>query len=337
MTKSIALFFLCALLSGCAAGSGDCEGELGSECSSDLAEAASESRSGQSRSGQGRSAQSRSGQGTEAGSYAVTGATIGGVAVTDLTLDGTVLHGLRGGQPISGQGFIGATVIQASPSGGTLEARIDAIEMDPLDPTGETWLYTLSVAAGAGGSANMCLPGPDGAARAIPVSGRWTNSGAREDVGFTFGCTSGVIAKCVRWGYRPWESVNGVSLASHHQACTRMARADYCGDGTSHTQDGTIVDFYDNLSVNTNTADLLMLFDGAWSPDGAYCIGKERWLKLSDLAGVLSLAPACQSRFSLTLLTTSPVSSADLCLMKRSDVPRGEVLIDNRTGLNLSL
>jgi hypothetical protein len=337
MTKSVGLVFLCALLSGCAAGSGDCDGELASECSSDLAEAVSESRSGQSRSGQGRSAQSRSGQGTEAGSYAVTGARIGGVAVNGLALEGTKVMGYLDGQPISGEGFVGATVIQVSPSGDTMEAKIEAIEIDPLDPTGETWLYTLSVDAGAGGRANMCLPGPDGAARAIPVAGRWTDSGAREDVGFTFGCTSGVIAKCVRWGYRPWESVNGASLASYHQACTRMARADYCGDGTSHTQDGTIVDFYDNLSINTNTADLLMLFDGAWSPDGAYCIGKERWLELSDLAGTLSLAPACQSSFSLTLLTTSPVSGADLCLMKRSDIPRTQVLIDNRAGLNLSL
>lgn len=337
MTKSVGLFFLCSLLSGCAARTEDCDGALGSECSSELAEAASESRSGQSRSGQGRSAQSRSGQGTEAGSYAVTGATIGGVAVTGLALVGTELEGYVGGEPVSGQDFIGATMIQTSLSGDTLEATIGAIELDPLDPTGETWLYTLSVEASAGGAVNMCLPGPDGAARAIPVAGRWTDSGAREDVGFTFGCTSGVIAKCVRWGYRPWKSVNGVSLASYHQACTRMARADYCGDGTSHTHNGTIIDYYDNLAINTNTADILMLFDGAWSPAGAYCIGKERWIELNNLVGALRLAPSCKNRFSLTLLTASPVSAADLCLMKRADVPPSQVLIDNRTGLNLSL
>ena len=38
-----------------------------------------------------------------------------------------------------------------------------------------------------------------------------------------------------------------MSLASYHQACTRMARADYCGDGTSHTQDGTWIEYYDKL------------------------------------------------------------------------------------------
>lgn len=333
MSKGTGLLILCTLLTACGGQEpGACDGELGSDCASSIAEA-----TGAIRSTQGRSTQGRSTQGTEAGSYSVTSASIGGVAVVNLALDGTTLRGTLSGQPISGHDFIGATVVQESPTGDTLEAIIGAIDTDAGDSSGETLLYTLTVANGDGSTTSMCTPDASGTTKAIPVLGRWDYSGAHLDGGFTFGCTSGVIAKCVRWGYRPWHSVDGVSLSDVHQACTRMARADYCGDGISNTQDGTEVDFYDKLGVNVNTAGPLMLFDAAWSTNGAYCIGKERWLELSDLPSVLRLSPMCENRFSLTLLTTSPVSAADLCLVKRSNVPRSAVLMDNRAGINLSL
>ena len=65
----------------------------------------------------------------------------------------------------------------------------------------------------------------------------------------TFACTNGALAKCVRWGYKPWKTVNGVSLADYHQACVHMTPADYCGDGKAHTRDGTLIDIWDRLGV----------------------------------------------------------------------------------------
>jgi hypothetical protein len=60
---------------------------------------------------------------------------------------------------------------------------------------------------------------------------------------FTFSCRNGVAAKCIDWGYRPWP--DGTDMVPYFQACTRMARADYCGIGHSRTVEGTLINFQD--------------------------------------------------------------------------------------------
>ena len=68
-----------------------------------------------------------------------------------------------------------------------------------------------------------------------------------------------------------------VSLDELHQSCVRAVRADYCGNGVSHTRNGTPIDVYDvlgiqnpdNIGGNTVEAD--------WRSDGAYCIKHTRW------------------------------------------------------------
>ena len=154
-----------------------------------------------------------------------------------------------------------------------------------------------------------------------------------------FGCTSGVVAKCVRWGYRPWESVNGTALFDYHQACTRMARADYCGDGISQTENGTLIDLYDDLGIQVQAPlDLTspLVFEAAWTPWGAYCIAKDRWLKLLQLPTVTL---SCKSKFLelYPLIETSPVDSLDVCAVKRPDLSRSDVHIDNKSGINIEL
>ncbi len=71
--------------------------------------------------------------------------------------------------------------------------------------------------------------------------------------------------------------MQGVSLADYHQACTRMARADYCGNGISHTQDGTEIDLYDRLGIQQLTKDSGMVFEAAWGKDGAVFIARTRY------------------------------------------------------------
>src|SRR5205814_7622470 len=111
--------------------------------------------------------------------------------------------------------------------------------------------------------------------RAGAVPGVWGADGARRDDApgrFTLACETGAIGKCVQWGYRPWEARGGRSLAELHQACTRMARADYCGDGRSHTSENTTIDYYDELGVQSPArADRgpAHPFEAAWAPDGA--------------------------------------------------------------------
>ena len=72
-------------------------------------------------------------------------------------------------------------------------------------------------------------------------------------------CRGAVLAKCTEFGYRRWATAtrcslgsgcSDVALAPIHQACTRMMRADYCGDGMPNTVDGHPIDIYDALGVN---------------------------------------------------------------------------------------
>ena len=246
------------------------------------------------------------------------------------------LVGLVDGVEKRGADFVGATLVQREADGTLFDTTITQLERDAADESGETLLYSLTALnPGTGTVENFCQADSAGVARAIPVGGSWDETGAHtpSDRVITFGCTRGVIAKCVRWGYKPWKQQAGRSLSDYHQACTRMARADYCGDGVSHTEEGTEIDAYDDLGIQQRTPPSLlspMLFEAAWSPQGAYCIQKERWLKLLALPSF-----SCAPRFSLSLLTASPVDASDLCLAVRPDVPASSVRLDNQSGLNV--
>ncbi len=94
-----------------------------------------------------------------------------------------------------------------------------------------------------------------------------------------FNCYGGALEKCNRYGRTPWETKNETrgtetrarSIAEYHQACTRMVRADYCGDGQTHTQgEGTLIDIYDNLGFNTRGT------LGAWLVHGGRVVHRRR-------------------------------------------------------------
>lgn len=262
--------------------------------------------------------------------------------VADLHLEGTALVGTLGGVQLRGRDFIGTTVTQVDTRGNTSTAVIAGVETDPRDTSGETLLYTLRTKDPATGQlTDLCAPDADGLRRAIPVPGTWDASGAHQSSSkqFTFGCTSAAIGKCVRLGYRPWQSYQGTALEDYHQACTRMLRFDYCGNGGPHTADGTEIDVYDRLGINVQDNSALMLFDAAWTPDGAYCIERQRWLRLSlqDLLTLQTLLPSdCLSKFELTI-ESSPIALFDFCEVRRRDLSRSQVKMDNRSGINATL
>ena len=70
-----------------------------------------------------------------------------------------------------------------------------------------------------------------------------------------------------RWGH----TRDGVSLAPYYQACVRMVRADYCGDGVEHTRNGTPVDIFDRVGVQKDEPAPPLSFEAAWGPEGAIC------------------------------------------------------------------
>lgn len=101
-------------------------------------------------------------------------------------------------------------------------------------------------------------------------------SGARLDPApygaATVACLDAALGKCVEWGYVPWQDVDGTSLRNYHQACTRAVRADYCGDGVSHTSDGTQIHVLDQLGIEQPEPNSTYVVEAEWGPDGAACL-----------------------------------------------------------------
>ncbi|MBD1835157.1 hypothetical protein H6F61_21310 [Cyanobacteria bacterium FACHB-472] len=165
---------------------------------------------------------------------------------------------------IKGKDLKGAQLNAVDEQGKKLNFEIKDVELDPKDPEKETYLYTVFYVDSANSQGkNLCTPDAENVAKAIPLTGSWDETGAHTESSnvITFGCTSGVLAKCVRMGYKPWKTVKGTSLRDYHQACTRMARADYCGNGKSHTRDGTPINIYDKLGIQKKTPHNAMVFE----------------------------------------------------------------------------
>ncbi len=160
----------------------------------------------------------------------------------------------------------------------TVTLRVDGVERDPKDPDGDVFLYQLSLGDDGGSWKPYCLPDREGRTEAVPLEGWWDSS--RNHVAsdaITFACTNGALAKCARWGYKPWKTMAGVSLAEYHQACVHLVPADYCGDGTAHTRNGTKIDVWDRLGIQKHEPEADLLFEAAWSQHGAVYLQKPRF------------------------------------------------------------
>lgn len=163
--------------------------------------------------------------------------------------------------------------------GGTLTVRVDGHAVDPGDPAGEVVLYRLTARDERGEWRELCEPDRAGERWAFPLEGVWTAAGEHlPDPGaLTVTCSSGAVGKCVRAGYKPWASApDGTSLWDHHQACVRLFRADYCGDGRSWTRDGTAIDLYDRQGIQRDEPAAGMRFEAGWGKDGATCVARPR-------------------------------------------------------------
>jgi hypothetical protein len=155
----------------------------------------------------------------------------------------------------------------------------------------DVWLYQIAYLDTSGPKAwlNACDAAPGmrasntSATRGLFVNGRWGTDGSWTRDGYTFSCPDGVIAKCVRsWGYKPWKSLSAsdltpVSLLPLHLACVRAARADYCGNGISHTRNGTLIDIADRFGFNIHEDIGEFRDEAAFGPDGAAWVNAPRW------------------------------------------------------------
>ena len=210
-----------------------------------------------------------------------------GVAV-DL-LGTTLRASLSDGRVIEGKGLTGATLTVAV-GGRGLRVKIAAVEPDPRDP--DLLLYDFRVVTPAG-ETPMCEPDPDGRPLGLPLSGRSTPAGVIEaDPGhFELVCTASPQAKCVRFGYGGWKKApDGRPMLDWFNACVRLMRGDYCGDGAPHTRNGTWIDLFDTLGVQKSDEDPTLSFEAGWNAQGAVCVARPR---VPDLLSPERLAAIC--------------------------------------------
>jgi hypothetical protein len=125
---------------------------------------------------------------------------------------------------------------------------------------------------------------------------------------FTVSCRGATFAKCAELGYKD-DSV----LDTYHQACVRALRADYCGDGQSHTVNGTLINVYDKRGTQVDTQ--AWSVESNWTPDGAICINKGR---LGTALKAPTVPQCIASRATIPCVTTWWASGALL----RTEVDR---------------
>jgi hypothetical protein len=250
-------------------------------------------------------------QGMEMQGMRLEGVTMSGDTLRHVRVVKGELFADRGSNTLRGTQLIGArleaqvrNVSVNPPTSAVAQYRITDIdrEDDRFDPTGtrNTYLYTLEQFVPDDNTWRSACPADDDGRRvAIPIAAIWDERGNRIESStmFTFGCTTGVIAKCYRWGYRPWVTGYG-DLVSMHQTCTRVARADYCGNGVSHTRNGTSINIWDRLPPpgpiqrHGFLPPLGFWFEAGWNTGGAVCMSTARWL----LDDGLALAQLCPDR-----------------------------------------
>jgi hypothetical protein len=210
------------------------------------------------------------------------GISLNGISLNGISLNGTQLTGVNGdGQTISGTSFVGAKLKGNLSDGSELDMRIDSATTLP-SPNTDVWAFGVSYHVSANTWTPLCGTSNGVPILAVPLSGTWNDgsgvngggSWTSSTTAFTFACRGNAIAKCVELGYKPWKTVSGVLLRNHHQACTRMIRADYCGDGKSWTTDGTPINIYDALGIQTDAA--TWPIDAEWTTSGARCINHTR-------------------------------------------------------------
>jgi hypothetical protein len=211
------------------------------------------------------------------------------VDVASIVAEGTQFRvTLTDGRVLRSAALVGANLIVALPSGST-KVRIAAVERDPDAKTDDIWLHTLLTELPDGSSQSMCDPGPDGRRQGFPIATSWDVDGTAHAVApeeFDIVCTSGARAKCVRFGYRPWVPAE----LELHGACTRMVRADYCGNAVATTRDGTVIDMFDDRRIQTADNDPAQEFEAGWAPKGAVCV---RHVRVKENISLESLAASC--------------------------------------------
>jgi len=225
----------------------------------------------------------------------------GGELADSVWVEAGQLHVATGEQVLSGADVKGVKLIFKVAEAEQGERR-KKIKISGVDVNPETGMFTyetkLKIEQGVWDP--LCVDQEGNAHNAIILDEIWDPAtGARTEVGggaVTFACQGAALAKCADWGYLPWADLEGLSLKDMHQACTRMVRADYCGDGSAHTVDGTLIHVLDELGIQEDDDGLDYGIEAEWGPDGATCLNVEN-TRLDGVEIGCSI-PACGDSFA---------------------------------------
>ncbi len=195
------------------------------------------------------------------------------------------------GRRLTSSELVGAVLDVDGPDGSPATIRIDAVT--PAAERAAVLLHALSIRDAGGAWVPLCDADAQGRKAAFPVAGRWEAGGRyiRDPAKWFLTCTSGSQAKCILWGYDPWDP--RPLLAAMYEACQHVARADYDGRGTAHTRNGTAIDIWDSLAIQTPDPKIgdEYRFEAGWGPGGAVCVARTRWADLLPLDVLLASAP----------------------------------------------
>ena len=235
--------------------------------------------------------------------------------VASIAVAGTVLMiTLTDGRVLASPDLIGASLL-VDQGDRLRRVRLDGIERDPGDtrrdvaPADAIWLHSFAVEAPDGSWEPLCDSGPDGRRQSVPVMGRFSSTDGRFGAGgpgsFELACSAGAMGKCIRFGYHPWQTRD---LVSHHDgaaapayldlynACIRMVRADYGGDGTGTTKNGMLIDLYDDHGIQAPDDDHRMEFEAGWTQHGAVCVNHPRVKQNIGLGDIAARWPRLAGR-----------------------------------------
>jgi hypothetical protein len=158
------------------------------------------------------------------------------------------------------------------------------------------------------------------------VDGRFAGG---EAGAFELACTGGAMGKCIRFGYHPWQTrawpahtlyqqavneralnekvlnekavneralpqqtdASSPSYLTLYNACLRMVRADYGGDGNGTTRNGMRIDLYDVRGIEVPANDPRMAFEAGWTDAGAVCVNHPRVVENVTLADITARWP----------------------------------------------
>ncbi|GEM_PF-1208691 len=193
------------------------------------------------------------------------------------------------GRHRSGQALAGVELVMGD-AGGAPRLRIQSVVNDGA--RGVT-LHEVESLDASGTWNNVCEPDRDGRRLALFVEGYDLPDGrqVREPGRVSMTCTAGVQGKCLRAGYFPWDDSRGPGTGVElYQTCTRMFRADYCGNGVGWTRNGMAIDLFDVHAIQKPEEPATLPFEAAWGPAGALCVHHTR---VPDRIGLKELIAQC--------------------------------------------